>query len=92
VISLFVFLAVFAAILFSFVVVPEIFERRGYDPKGRLVRFSVWATFLAIVLIPGAISGFLSSVTNLGDWLLLVAALAVAILWESYRLHPKNAG
>ncbi len=91
-ISLSVFLAIFGAILFAFVVVPEIMERRGYDPKSIIVRFCVWATFLGIVLIPAALSGFLFSVTNLADWLLLAGALAVAILWEHYRLHPKSAG
>jgi uncharacterized BrkB/YihY/UPF0761 family membrane protein len=91
VISLAVFLAVFAAILFAFVVVPEILERRGHDRRSRFVRFSVWTIFLAIVLVPAALSGFLFTVTNPVDWLLLVGALAVAILWESYRLRPKAA-
>ncbi len=79
---------VFVAILFPFVVVPEILERWGYDPKGRFVRVLVWATFLLLVLIPAAVSGFLATVTSPLDWFILFAAIVVAMVWEYYRLHP----
>ncbi len=76
------------AILFPFVVVPEILERWGYDPKGRFVRVVVWSTFLILVLVPAALSGFLATGTSLADWLILFVAIVVAVLWEYYRLHP----
>lgn len=87
-VDLLVVAATFAAILFSFVVVPEILERRGHDPRDRFVRAMVWTTFLAVVLIPAAASGFLFSVTNPVEWLILFFGLTVAILWEYYRLNP----
>jgi len=79
---------VFVAILFPFVVVPEILERLGYDPKSRFVRAIVWATFLILVLVPAALSGFLATVTSPGDWFILAAAILFAVFWEYYRLHP----
>jgi len=87
-VDLLVIALVFVAILFPFLVIPEIMERWGYDPKGRFVRIIVWTTFLLLVLIPAALSGFLGSVTNPGDWLILIGAIALAMLWEYYRLHP----
>jgi small-conductance mechanosensitive channel len=78
----------FLAIIFPFVVVPEILERWGYDPKSRFVRIVVWVTFLLLVLIPAALSGFLATVTSPVDWLILAGALLLAIFWEYYRLHP----
>ena len=41
---------IFVAILFPFVVVPEILERAGYDPKSRFVRIVVWSCFLIFVI------------------------------------------
>lgn len=79
---------VFFAIIFPFVVVPELMERWGYDPRSRFVRLLVWAVFLILVLMPAALSGFLATVTSPVDWLILVAAIAVAMVWEYYRLHP----
>ncbi len=79
---------IFVAIVFPFVVVPELLERAGHDPKGRFVRILVWACFLILVLLPAALSGFLATVTSPVDWLILVGAIAVAMLWEYYRLHP----
>lgn len=79
---------VFVAILFPFVVVPEILERWGYDPKSRFVRLIVWATFLLLVLIPAALSGFLNTVTSPVDWMILAGAILLAGFWEYYRLHP----
>lgn len=82
--------ATFAAILIPFLVIPEIFERTGHDPRSGFVRAIVWASFLAIVLIPAAATGFLASVTNPVDWLLLVLALVVAVLYDYYRLNPTK--
>ncbi len=82
--------ATFAAILVPFVVVPEVFERLGHNPRRAFVRGVVWALFLAIVLIPAAATGFLFSVTNLVDWILFVLALVVAILYDYYRLNPTK--
>ncbi len=87
-VDLLVVVLIFIAILFPFVVIPEILERAGYDPKGRFVRLVVWACFLMLVLVPAALSGFLFSVTSPVDWLILVCAIALAMLWEYYRLHP----
>ncbi len=77
-----------AAILVPFLVVPEILERRGYDPRHRFVRALVWASFLAIILVPAAASGLLISVTNPVDWLIFGLAMIVAILYDYYRLNP----
>jgi len=82
--------ATFAAILVPFVVVPEILERLGYNPRRAFVRGIVWALFLTIVLAPAAATGFLFSVTNVADWVLFVLALAVAILYDYYRLNPTK--
>ncbi len=79
---------VVVAILFPFLVVPEILERWGYDPKSRFVRLLVWSTFVLLLLIPAALSGALWNVLGPGDWLLLFGAVAFAMLWEYYRLHP----
>ncbi len=78
---------VFVAIIFPFLVVPEIMERWGFDPKGRFVRALVWTTFLVLVLLPAALSGFLATVTSPGDWFILAAAVLFAGFWEYYRLH-----
>jgi len=79
-----------AAIVIPFLIVPEVLERRGYDPRSRLVRALVWASFLAIVLIPAAASGLLLSVTNPVDWLIFGAAMIVAVLYDYYRLNPSK--
>ena len=90
--------AITGTILFCFVGVPEILQRLGYNPRSARVRAIVWLTFLAIVLIPATISGFLGSVTNVADWILFAVVIAVAILYEYYRLNishrpqPKNEG
>ncbi len=82
--------ASFAAILVPFLVVPEILERRGYDPRSRFVRALVWTAFLAIVLVPAAASGLLISVTNPVDWLIFGVGMIVAILYDYYRLNPSK--
>ena len=79
-----------AAIVIPFLIVPEVLERRGYDPRSRFVRALVWASFLAIVLIPAAASGLLLSVTNPVDWLIFGGAMIVAILYDYYRLNPSK--
>ncbi len=85
-------IATVAAIVVPFVVVPEIFERRGgYNPRSGFVRGVVWASFFAIILIPAIASGFLFSVTNPVDWLLFFVAMIVAILFDYYRLNPEKA-
>lgn len=76
--------------VFAFVVVPEILERQGYNPKSGLARAAVWLSFLAIVLVPAAITGALFGVSSPADWLIFLAALAVAILYDYYRLNPSH--
>ncbi|HEX9341010.1 MAG TPA: hypothetical protein VF992_07580 [Thermoplasmata archaeon] len=84
-------IATVAAIVVPFVVVPEILERRGgYNPRSGIVRGVVWASFLAIVLVPAIASGFLFSVTNPVDWLIFLLAMAVAVLYDYYRLNPEK--
>ncbi len=83
--------ATVAAIVVPFVVVPEILERKGgYNPRSRFVRAVVWASFLAIILVPAIASGFLPSVTNLVDWLIFLVAMAIAVLYDYYRLNPEK--
>ncbi len=82
--------ATIGAVVVPFVVVPEILERRGYNPRSAFVRAIVWASFVGIVFVPAALSGFLFSVTNPADWLLALGFLAVAILWDYYRLNPEK--
>jgi len=82
--------ASFAAILVPVLVVPEILERRGCDPRSRFVRALVWTAFLAIVLVPAAASGLLMSVTNPVDWLIFGVGMIVAILYDYYRLNPSK--
>ncbi len=88
--TLFLFGAISAAILLPFLVVPEILERRGYDSRSGFVRALVWASFLAIVLIPAAAGGFLLSVTNPADWSIFIVAMVVAILYDYYRLNRSK--
>ncbi len=88
--TLLLFGAMAVAIVVPFVVIPEILERRGYNPRSGFVRAIAWATFLAIVLIPAASSGFLISVANPADWLLFLVAMSVAILYDYYRLNPDK--
>ncbi len=83
---LYVLLAV--AILVPFVVVPEVLERWGYDPKTRFVRLLVWSCFAILVVVPAVLSGALWTALGPGDWLLLFGAVVFAMLWEYYRLHP----
>jgi hypothetical protein len=87
---LIVFGATAAAVLGSFVVVPEILERKGYNPRSGLVRSLVWTSFLLIVFVPAAASGFLVSVRNIADWAYLAVGLLVAILYDYFRLNPEK--
>ncbi len=88
--TLLLFGAIAVAIIVPFVIVPEILERRGHNPRSGLVRAIAWVTFLAIVLIPAAFSGFLISVTNPADWLIFLVAMTVAILYDYCRLNPEK--
>ena len=88
--TLLFFGAIAVAIVVPFVVVPEILERRGYNPRSGFVRAIAWATFLAIVLVPAASSGFLISVGNPADWVIFLVAMIVAILYDYYRLNPDK--
>lgn len=82
--------AVAGSVVFSFVVVPEIMERRGYNPRSALVRMLVWISFLAVILVPAALTGFLSEIPPV-DWLLgLVIPLVIAVLYDYYRLNPDR--
>jgi len=83
--------AITGTILFCFVGVPEILQRLGYNPRSAFVRALVWLTFLAIIMIPAAATGFLLSAANVADWILFATVMAVAILYEYYRLNvsPK---
>lgn len=76
------------AILFPFLVVPEILERWGYDAKSRFARLVVWSCFLVLILVPAVLSGVLWNLMGPAGWLLLLAAVAFAMLWEYHRLHP----
>ena len=88
--TLLLFGAIAVAIVVPFVVVPEILERRGYNPRSGLVRAIAWVTFLAIVFVPAAASGFLGSVGNPADWVIFLVAMLVAILYDYYRLNPEK--
>ena len=82
--------ATIVAVLVPFLVVPELLERRGYNPRSAFVRAIVWASFLAIVLVPAAAVGYLFSITNPVEWLLGFGFLTIAILWDYYRLNPEK--
>jgi len=79
-----------AALLVPFVVVLEVLERRGHDPRSRFVRCVVWISFVAIILVPAAGTGFLFSVGNPADWAILGGAMLVAIFYDYYRLNPHK--
>lgn len=82
--------ATLAAIFVPFLVIPEVLERYGCNPRSAFVRGIVWASFLAILFIPAAATGFVFSVTNPVDWLLFLGFLVVAIVWDYYRLNPEK--
>src|SRR5207244_10685949 len=86
---LIVFAATASAVLGSFVVVPELLERKGYNPRSGFVRCFVWASFLLIVFVPAAISGFLFSVRNVADWAYLAVGILVAIIYAYFRLFVE---
>jgi hypothetical protein len=88
--TLILFAAIAATILWSFVVVPEIAERKGYNPRSAFVRGLVWASFLSIVFIPAIANGFIFSVSNVADWGIFALAMLVAILYDYYRLNPEK--
>jgi len=82
--------ATIVAVLVPFLVVPELLERRGHNPRSALVRGIVWTSFLAIVLVPAAAVGYVFSITNPVEWLLGLGFLTIAILWDYYRLNPEK--
>jgi len=82
--------ATIVAVLVPFLVVPELLERRGYNPRSAFVRGIVWTSFLAIVLVPAAAVGYVFSITNPVEWLLGLGFLTIAILWDYYRLNPEK--
>src|SRR5207245_11758870 len=83
--------ATIVAVLVPFLVVPELLERRGYNPRSAFVRGIVWASFLAIVLVPAAAVGYLFSITNPVEWLLALGFLTIALLWDYSRINPETA-
>ena len=82
--------ATIGAVIVPFLVVPELLGRRGYNPRSAFVRGIVWASFLAIVLVPAAAVGYLFSITNPVEWFLGLGFLTIAILWDYYRLNPEK--
>jgi len=82
--------ATIVAIIVPFLLVPELLERLGYNPRSAFVRGIVWVSFLAIVLVPAAAVGYVSSITNPLEWLLGLGFLTIAILWDYYRLNPEK--
>ena len=82
--------ATIVAVIVPFLVVPELLERSGYNPRSAFVRGIVWASFLIIVLVPAAAVGYVFSITNPVEWLLGLGFLAIAILWDYYRLNPEK--
>ncbi len=82
--------SVVVAVIVPFLVVPEVLERCGYNPRSAFVRGIVWASFLAIVFLPAVATGYVFSITNPMDWLIGVSALLVAVLWDYYRLNPEK--
>lgn len=88
---MFVVAAVVAAVIFPFVIVPEIVERLGYNPRAARIRALVWSTFIAVVFIPALAlaRSFLFDVSAV-DWLVFIIAMAVAILYDYYRLNPDR--
>ncbi len=85
---LYVFVAV--AILFPFVIVPEILQRWGYDTKSRFVRVVVWSVFVTFLIVPAALSGALWANLSPADWVVLALVVTFAALWEYHRLHPDT--
>jgi hypothetical protein len=84
------FAAIAATILWSFVVVPELMERRGFNPRSGFVRGLVWISFLLIVFLPAVVTGYVFSVRNPADWVIFGLAMTVAILYDFYRLNPEK--
>ncbi|TLZ99497.1 MAG: hypothetical protein E6J94_05560 [Methanobacteriota archaeon] len=82
--------AISASIIGPFVVLPEILERKGFNPRSGVVRGLVWTAFLAILFVPAMLSGFVFTVRNPADWAIFAVAMAVAILYDYYRLNPEK--
>ena len=82
--------AICASIIGPFVVLPEILERIGLNPRSGVVRGLLWTTFLLILFVPATLSGFVFTVGNPVDWVIFAVAMAVAILYDYYRLNPQK--
>jgi len=82
--------ATIVAVIVPFLIVPELLERSGYNPRSAFVRGIVWTSFLIIVLVPAAAVGYVFSITNPVEWLLGLGFLTIAILWDYYRLNPEK--
>ena len=89
--NLLVIAAVFIAIIVPFVIVPEIAERTGRNRRSAHVRLAVWVTFLLILFVPAiALAPGLLGGASWADWLVFGGAMAVAILYDYYRLNPDR--
>src|SRR5438445_11147306 len=88
--AILLFGAICASIIGPFVVLPEILERIGLNPRGRVVRGLVWTTFLLILFVPAALSGYVFTVRNPVDWVIFAVAMTIAILYDYYRLNPQR--
>src|SRR5213080_2681887 len=88
--AILLFGAICASIIGPFVVVPEILERMGLNPRSGVVRGLVWTTFLLILFVPATLSGFVFTVRNPVDWVIFAVAMTVAILYDYYRLNPQK--
>src|SRR2546428_11602518 len=82
--------ATIVAVIVPFLIVPELLERSGYNPRSAFVRGIVWTSFLIIVLVPAAAVGDVFSITNPVEWLPGLGFLSVAILSAYYRLNPEK--
>ncbi len=89
-VAVLLYVLVAVAILFPFLIVPEILERWGYDPKSRFVRILVWSVFVLFLVVPAVLSGALWTALSAAEWLVLLIAVILASLWEYHRLHPDT--
>ena len=88
--AILLFGAICASIIGPFVVLPEILERMGLNPRSGVVRGLVWTTFLLILFVPATLSGYVFTVRNPVDWVIFAVAMTIAILYDYYRLNPQR--
>jgi len=104
-VNLLVIPAVFIAIIVPFVIVPEIAERTGRNPRSARVRLAVWVTFLLILFVPAiALAPGLLGGASWADWLVfgarwqlrfcmtITASILTAIRWsgETVEASPSR--